>query len=234
MKKMILMVIAIVFMFSLLPYCTYAQMDQLHGDQNWSASGLHSGNQIRTTFWNDGQVGCRRSSPDDWQGEWPINSGRTYLAKISTLYASEVRGTDGVLRHIMSESNGTRTAEVNETAGDFDQDTGLWWTMAPLPGFHNPDPPPDRTDRIRVAMSQWEWAWPAYWPDKNEDPVDPGWPGKWNGYFGKGFLNADQESYYVIDDYNNREFPFYPDQTDSSRRGLGLRVTVPVITLARR
>ena len=35
-------------------------VDDLHGDEIYTASGLHSGNQIRTTFWNDGQVGVRR------------------------------------------------------------------------------------------------------------------------------------------------------------------------------
>ncbi len=75
-------------------------------------------------------------------------------------------------------------------------------------------------------MSHWKWSWPSFWPDKFDDAVDPGWANAWNGYFGKNVLNADQESYYVIDDYNNREFNFYPDSTDSLRRGLGLRVTV--------
>ena len=36
------------------------QLDQLHGDQNYSTYGVHSGNQIRTSFWNDGQIGYRR------------------------------------------------------------------------------------------------------------------------------------------------------------------------------
>ena len=156
MRKNIFIVIQIVFASALSPICLYAQMDQLHGDQDWSASGLHSGNQIRTTFWNDGQIGVRRASPGDWDGEWPINSGRNYLSKIATWFGAEVRGTDDILRHIVSESNGTGTATLgNCSSGDSDPDTGLWWTMTPLPFFHNPDPPPDRTDRIRVAMSQW-------------------------------------------------------------------------------
>jgi hypothetical protein len=70
------------------------------------------------------------------------------------------------------------------------------------------------------------------------DPSDPGWrnnavdnnPNKaaWNGYFGKNIFNADEESYYVADDYNNDEFisRFLPDSLDTLRGGLGIRMYV--------
>ena len=210
------------------PYILNAQLENLHGDERYSYSGLHSGNMIRTTFYNDGQVGTRVTSPDDIGGEWPINSGRNYLAKLATFFGAEVKDTEGQIKHIMSESNGSRTGglEGSESSGDWGPN-GEWWTMTPLPGFANDDPPPEKSPvGPRIAMSHWDWSWPATWPDKMDDAKDPGWPGSWNGYFGKNILNADQESYYVMDDYNNREFAFYPDSTNPDRRGLGLRVTV--------
>lgn len=207
----------------------YSQMDELYGDQTYSTYGVHSGNQLRTFFWNDGQIGRRKnlSSIPQVGGEWPINSGRVTLAKIATWFGSEVRCTDGVVRHIVSESNGTWTGDPNQgSSGDANIDTGEWWTMTPLPGFYNTNPPQEETDLPWVAMSHKEWSWPALWPDKIVDPVDPGWSGSWNGYFGKNLFNADQESFYVMDDWHNKEFPFYPDANDSTRRGLGFRVTV--------
>jgi hypothetical protein len=204
-------------------------LDQLHGDQEYSTYGVHSGNQLRTFFWNDGQVGRRKNLTSIPQvgGEWPINSGHITLAKMATWFASEVRGTDGVIRHIASESNGSWTGDPsNHSSGDCDIDTGEWWTMTPLPGFYNPSPPPAESDLPWIAMSHKTWSWPALWPDKMVDPNDPGWPGSWDGYFGKNLFNADQESYYMMDDWHNKEFPFYPDENDSSRRGLGFRVTV--------
>ncbi|MBN1997933.1 hypothetical protein JW935_10300, partial [candidate division KSB1 bacterium] len=114
----------------------------------------------------------------------------------------------------------------NHSSGDADIDTGEWWTMTPLPGFYNPNPPPQESDLPWIAMSHKDWSWPDLWPDKMVDPNDPGWPGSWDGYFGKNLFNADQESYYVMDDWHNKEFPFYPDANDESRRGLGFRVTV--------
>jgi len=217
------------FIICFIPVIAFAQLANLHGDERYSMSGLHSGNMLRTTFYNDGMVGDRGStSPEDIGGEWPINSGRFYLAKMSTLFGAEVKDTDGELKHIISESNGTSTGGLNDSPSSGDAGpTGEWWTMAPLPGFANPNPGDASYDGSpHIAMSHWKWSWPPIWPDKMDDGNDPGWPQSWNGYFGKNVLNADQESYYVIDDYNNREFSFYPDKNNPDRRGLGLRVTV--------
>ena len=208
-------------------------IDQLHGDQTWSMPGLHSGNQIRTVFYNDGMIGDRQ--PDELGMEWPINSGYEYLSKSATMIAAEVKviddSTGAVTRIVInSEGNGSSPGSLtSESSGDVDPNTGDWWTMAPLPYFANQFPEPDANGNERkkqVAMSHWPWSWPDTWPDKFDDTVDPGWAGSWNGYFGKDVLNADQESYYVMDDYNNREWPFYPDSTDLTRRGLGIRATV--------
>ncbi len=48
------------------------------------------------------------------------------------------------------------------------------------------------------------------------------WGGYWNGFYGRGVTVADQETYFVMDDSQDREWPFYPLASDSSRRGLGL------------
>jgi hypothetical protein len=195
-------------------------MDRLHGDERYSYRGWHSGNQIRTTFYNDGMVGHRRNiNPDDIYGEWPINSGHLYLPEIALLVESEVEDENGDLKHIVSESHGTNVGIRGDHAtGDLGP-AGEWWTFCPLPGFA------DDTAK-EIAMSHRPQSWPAFWPDKTDDSADPGWPGAWNGYFGKNELNADQESYYVIDDYNNREFSFLPDSSTADRRGLGMRVTL--------
>ena len=100
----------------LVAYPVFAKLENLHGDEQYSLNGLHSGNMLRTTFYNDGMVGNRGStSPEDIGGEWPINSGRFYLAKMSTLFGAEVKDTDGELKHIISESNGTSTGGLNDS-----------------------------------------------------------------------------------------------------------------------
>ena len=81
------------------------------------------------------------------------------------------------------------------------------WGWEPLPGYNNPD-------TALVAMSHMGPSddnnaivstWPSQWPDKLTDPLDPGWAGSWNGYFGKDQKNAEQESYFVMDDAQDAE-----------------------------
>ncbi|MCP4711663.1 MAG: hypothetical protein GY869_23845, partial [Planctomycetes bacterium] len=53
----------------------------------------------------------------------------------------------------------------------------------------------------------------------------------WHGFFGRGVKNADIETYYVMDDANDKEwcrppFNYFPIAADSARGGLGLRVEV--------
>ncbi|NQT24132.1 hypothetical protein HQ585_02130 [candidate division KSB1 bacterium] len=212
MKRIITFVISTAFLLA--TSGLWAQMKGLHGDFSEHRSGLHAGNQFRTTFYNDGTFG-QITSPPDIGGEWPINSGHIYLSDGNLMIGAEVIDLRGDVKHIVSE---VVSSNISFSTGDTGPN-GEWWTFLPLPGFANPD-------QDRIAMSKWPDAWPTHWPDKYDDPVDPGWSGKWNGYFGKNLLNADEESYFVADDYMNREFKFHPDTTDTLRRGLGIRNTV--------
>ncbi|MDX1740532.1 MAG: hypothetical protein R3178_04525, partial [Rhodothermales bacterium] len=56
---------------------------------------------------------------------------------------------------------------------------------------------------------------------------DERWNGAWNGFFGLNQFNADQEVFYVMDDWTNREFQFYPfGQNEPQKRGLGVQIDV--------
>ena len=98
----------------------YGQVDQLHGDQAYSTYGVHSGNQVRTSFWNDGQIGIHKPpTQEQVMGEWPINSGHMYISRIATYFASDVRCEDGIKRPIASDSNGTAAGDpTNASSGD--------------------------------------------------------------------------------------------------------------------
>lgn len=181
-----------------------------YGDKKYRRMGVHNGNQIATIFFNQGDV-------SGWAGwgyppprcEWPKGSGHEYSGENSVLVAAEVVDAHGNVIHILSESS----LDFDSTDKDAEGNQQGW---EPLPGYFNPfqDSP---------AMSHLPESWPDFWPDKM-DQDDPGWPGVWNGYFGKGVMQADQESYFVFDDNANNEFDFYPDTTDSNRAGLGLLV----------
>jgi hypothetical protein len=89
------------------------------------------------------------------------------------------------------------------------------------------------------AFSHKRETWPRVWPQGSypgdirqtgaEDPDVRG--GRWNGKYG-AYVRADQESYTVMDDRENDEYPYYPFADSASRlpfpngrRGLGLTVS---------
>lgn len=104
-------------------------------------------------------------------------------------------------------------------------DFGNFLGFEPLPGYFNAN---NTIIDQRSAISHQPVTWPTHWPDKVDDMTDPGWRGKWNGYFGKHVFNADQESYHVLDDYQfKKKFAGIalppPVVTDLNRGGLGFR-----------
>ena len=193
----------------------------LHGSILNDKNGLHAGNKLHLTIYNDGTAGTVSGAPSgrDRLGTWPddiYGLRHIYIIDGNIFIASEVIDNQGRLQHIHSTCRSAGGVGAY-SSGDASP-SGEWWTFLALPGFASPD-----TDKI--AMNKWKFSWPqGGWPDKSDDPVDPGWIGKWNGYFGKDILNADEESFYVADDWNNKEFDFYPDSLDHDRKGLGIRV----------
>ena len=53
------------------------------------AKNDHSGNKVRTTFYNYGLVGRWTSEPEDIGGEWPINSGHEYIGDVGHMVGTE-------------------------------------------------------------------------------------------------------------------------------------------------
>ena len=182
------------------------------------AKNDHSGNKIRTTFYNYGLVGRWTSEPEDIDGEWPINSGHEYIGDVGHMVGTEFVDLNNIKKKSVITIDSPRGSEFN---------LDTHWGWEPLPGYSNPDTPlvamshmgPSESENANVN------TWPDQWPDKLDDPLDPGWAGSWNGYFGKDQKNAEQESYFVMDDAQDAEFFYFPDSNDLERRGMGLRCT---------
>jgi len=183
------------------------------------AKNDHSGNKIRSTFYNYGLIGRWMSEPEDIGGEWPINSGHEYIGDVGHMVGSEFQ----------DQGNNTKRSVVtidSPRGSEYNLDTH--WGWEPLSGYTNPDTALIAMSHMGPSSGESAVAntWPPQWPDKLEDPLDPGWAGSWNGYFGKNQKNAEQESYFVMDDAQDAEFFYYPDSNDLERRGLGLRCTI--------
>ncbi|NOZ60304.1 MAG: hypothetical protein GXO74_01345 [Calditrichaeota bacterium] len=206
---------------------------QYHGDRSNRARNDHAGNQIRVTYWNHGMLGSIKGDNSIiYGGEWPINMGYTQMGNASSYVTSELRVFDKIDPETGDSLYTTITPVVFCQGWDpamfSHDDLGNFLGFEPLPGFHNKDNPDVFHNS---AMSDKPVTWPAFWPDKMADQIDPGWRNKWNGYFGKGVFNADQESFHVVDDY-----PFHkkiggvslplPIPDDPGRGGLGLRQVI--------
>lgn len=169
------------------------------------------GNLVRTLFYNNGEVGQWPFSPS---GEWPKGSGHNYLDGVAVLIASEVE-TDGGIVHPLESS-------YREWM-DRDPISGTIWGLEPVPGYVN-------ASSEKPAISNDPTTWPEIWP-KTLPNVDETWDGLWYGYFGRGVINSDFETFFVMDDSKDGEFArapynYYPIAADSNRKGLGLRVEV--------
>jgi len=183
------------------------------GDPLFRRSSNLDGNNVRVTVHNIGQSGWVGNDPGQWAFEWPKNTNREHIVFVSIWLGGEVIDTEGNVRHLIDLPNAHQGP------------SGESWNMEPVPGFLNPN-------AKSLARSDDSETWPSAaqggWRDKLDDPVDPGWVGSWNGFFGKNIFNADLEMFYRCsdDNYKTNKFTYYPDDTDLTRGGMGLVMDV--------
>lgn len=213
------------------------------GDPNYRRQTDIDGNKVRTSIFNFGLTGRTGANPGEIPYEWPINTEQYYVALTGLFVGAEVQTESG---EPYEDLNGNDLYDLGEPFDDLNanevwdgykpfvtvplgrnDDDGNSMMFEPVPEYLNPN-----SDRI--AKSDELDSWPEYWPDKQEDASDPGWPDAWNGYFGKNQFNADQEIYFKISDDNNflRGATYIPDSTDITRRGMGILAGVRVMEWA--
>lgn len=189
--------------------------------------GKHTGNRIGISFYNDGQI-AGFNQGIDIRGEWPLGSGENYIGDCIPLIGVEFINSLGDTLHSVIISRGPRKGQSDERHPS----RNYFWGWNPIPGFLNPN-------AQTVAMSHLPNSWPI---EGWNDPIANSWKdefGKteWFGYFGRGIINADQESLYDADDQSDDEFNFSdpatqlnqiftPDSRDASRHGMALKMRV--------
>ena len=225
-------VLFLIFLF----YWMTANAEEIgHGSSIYRAKNVHAGNLIRVTFHNHGMMGGIKGDQSRvYAGEWPIGTGMVQMGNTSVYVMSNLRVFAG-LDSVTSDSTYKYVTPVIFCQGwdpnIFSHDSlGTFLGFEPLPGYYNLSQK-EKDPQHAVAMSHMAFTWPPFWPDKTVDPLDPGWSGHWNGYFGKDQLNADEESYFVLDDYQFKKrvrgVPLpKPIETEPERGGLGLRLAV--------
>ncbi len=191
-------------------------------------AGTHNGNRVRTLFYNYGSIGKPSTEPSM---EWPIGSGRGYAFEFGVIAGAKIKTRGGQDDIIVSD--GLTLGGVSYSANGFENNSGDW---QPLPGYNDPfQPSIAMSDAIDTDRDLKPDSWPSGW--YNPAFGDFMWPGE----YGQGITTADQESYYVMDDYyiksHNTYWPqqgwsdslrddeFYPAfPIDTVRGGLGLQV----------
>lgn len=187
--------------------------------REYRRSSVMRGNLVKTVFGNWGVIG--QPAEKGARGAW-IYENNGYIGDVSPMVGVELK-VEGKTFHsveICPVSRPTRQAEISPS--------GKPWGFEPVAGYFN-------EMQEGVALYSDPSSWPSMWPDKKNDPDDPGWPGAWNGFFGKT-TTASEECFFVMDDNNDEEFndaknnqwkvSFKPDSTNPSRNGLGLEVKV--------
>lgn len=215
----------------------------LRGDETLIARGILDGNLIETNFRNHGELARWNDIP---HGVWPRGIGGRHIDGVGIMVAGQVYGERLKWQEFFPNvRSDTILNPVILTYRDFGKrlspDGSLWgWT--PLPGFMNENrlDPITRQRTPTPALSDDPTSWPNFWPDRLDNPDDPGWPGQWNGFFGRSVFNADLESFYVMDDFTDQEYAldpeerrphseygvFYPSPRDSTIGGMGLQTQV--------
>ncbi len=195
------------------------------GSNDAERSGTHDAGNIRTIFWNYGMVG-------DYPAD-PINVDLSVFHSVEVPKGSGMNYTDGITPFVLAKRQRCERRPpayimetgYRETAGAPARITSKIMRFEPRPGYFQADPAINRGTLHRHEQRPAHLAGKLAGQGGRSRTTRAG-PGSWNGYFGKR-PNADQESYFVMDDdYYDRWDHFFPDYRDSTRRGLGLRVEV--------
>lgn len=190
--------------------------------------GIHRGNRVQSIFTNYGVIGQPGGQGPMVAWKYPQNG---YVGDISILVGLQLPIDDylknGFKDGVPDTIHSVVICPVDRPGGfDYSPDQSKHWGFEPIPGFSNSAI--DALD-MGIAMSHQPETWPSYWPD-HPDWLDENGKAVWNGYFGKGRKNANQESYFWMDDNADEKmflyYGFKPDSTDQTRRGHGLQVKV--------
>ena len=182
-------------------------VDTSKGNHNWTKLGLMDGNLVETCFYNFGEIA-------DWKNEatlsgvWPKGTNHTYIDGVAVVVQAEAHDPYGNTIHPLE----TNYYEYTR----YDVGTGVTYGWWPLPNYAN-------QYQSSPARSDDPTTWPSHWPDRPHT-----WDSRWDGYFGNGVLNADLETFFVMDDNEDRQYVlangFRPDADDTTRGGLGMQV----------
>ena len=162
-------------------------------------SAIMSANNVTFVMYNYGQV-CRPNTLHNVADL--VWHGVGNMSQFGPLFAVEVVSSQGNTIHVLDDGM------YIPSHGAYAPDGSLKWGWLPRAGYA-------RSGQSSLATSKNTASWPSTWTS-------------WPAAADSSRLGALNEAYYVMDDFTNAKFPYYPFPEDSSRRGLGIRAEVRV------
>ncbi len=183
------------------------------------------GNTITDIVWNGLGYGYEFGPFVAAEIEDPNREDPKSVAKRDTSGALilDAQGDTIWVMHVVSDG-------LTSNGGEISPDGSEFWGWQPIPCAE----PVGNFEGIEVVNSDSRFIPTSDAADENLDGKPDSWPDSWfndnlkeyvwPGALQQGASNADKEAMYFMNDYNNREFRYYPFAGDSTKRGLGLEV----------
>ncbi len=208
-----------------------------------------NGNRITTQIFNFGSISAPGNTITDivWNGlGYGYEFGPFVAAEVVDTYLEDGRARDPQSVPLQDE-NGALVLDENgnqiyvmrivsdglvSNGGEISPDGSTYWGWQPISCAE----PVGNFGGIQVVNPLSTKIPTNDDPDNDLDGKPDSWPDDWYnealeqylwpGALRQGASNADKETLYFMNDYNNSEFSYWPFPSDSTRRGLGLEVEV--------
>ncbi len=180
--------------------CVYSQ-NKVQGEQGAIKQAILNSNDISTVVFNYGSIGKPNYMANRADFFWDSDS-LGYMFEFGPIVAAQVVDSSGDTLHITDDSF------ILPNQGTYSPDGTQKWGWLPDSGYEN-------SNQNYLATKNNPSSWPSNWSS-------------WPEFPGDSLINPLDEAYYVMDDYSNAKFPYYPFPGDTTKRGLGLKAEVHI------
>ncbi|MBI3111091.1 MAG: hypothetical protein HYZ01_05920 [Ignavibacteriales bacterium] len=185
------------------------------GDPREIRSMIMRGNKITTIVYNYGNITRPSLQPPNTLNLVWNRLG--YGFEFTPLVAGEVIENGDTIR-ILNDGMWL----VNQ--GGYAPDGSLKWGWLPKAGLAAPGQADIAAWSHRSDVGGDLTRRPHSWPESWYNPLAGRYV--WPAFLGDDATTPDEEVYFVVDDYTNAKYPYYPFPGDSTKRGLGLDMEV--------
>ena len=187
-----------------------------------------NGNKITTEIWNYGSISSPGNRTTDivWEG---LGYGYEFGPFIAAEVEVAPRSHQDAYYRVTNVDTTWYARVISDglvsLGGEVSPDGKEFWGWQPL-AYNDLNVPyadpnsnfiPTSNDIDRDGDGKPD-SWPEGWYNENLREY------KWPGALKQGASNSDMESFFVVDDRENKEFEYYPFPDDSTKKGLGLEI----------